>query len=497
MSKKVILVLVGIVLFPGFHFAQAEVIINEVQLFPTAERFLELYNTSDSVVDLTGWYMQRKTTTGDSFSSLVSKPNFEGKTILAHDYFVISRSSLNNSDIVLSNLTLAESNTIQIKKSEEEVVDKVGFGAASDCDNPCAPNPGEGQSIQKIGTGSWVTSTPTPGEANEAVNTSLSNDDDEDEEDTENSNTTNTTNTNSGNMSKNTTTESKPKVTKNPTMKVKILANTLAFAGEPLEMKTSVFGYYNEDVVLGRAYWNFGDGASLEQVNNFEKFRHIYYYPGEYVVYLEYYLNNFSKNPEITNKMTIKVVPTTVIISKVGDIKDFFIELSNNASSEIDISNWVINANGKIFVLPKNSVILPKKQMTISSKITGFTYGDQYNLKLFSSTGELVFDYSSPPSNVLSVKDKNLNKNTAKSNLPSVDIKSPEKIASALEIEIPIKDLEASVIKSDILENNSSNSYLPILISVIFIGVSAGAVYSIRQKKVASSLGDDFKILDE
>ena len=133
MYKKIIPVFFGIALLALFNFAQAEVVINELQLSPAEERFLELYNTSDEAVDLTNWYIQRKTATGTSFGSLVSKPNFEGKTIAGHDYFVISRASLLSSDIILDALTLTESNTIQIKKSEEEVIDKIGWGSASDC----------------------------------------------------------------------------------------------------------------------------------------------------------------------------------------------------------------------------------------------------------------------------------------------------------------------------------------------------------------------------
>lgn len=509
MSKKVILVLMGIVFFSVNHFAFASLIINEVMydlsgadsVSSKSKEWVEIYNpdASDVAVDASAWRMYD----GSLNRTINGEVDF---TIPAGSYIVFA----GDKDTFLSEYAsfrgvvydtgiTSLNNTGAILK----ILDQDGNEIDSATYDSSQGGSGDGNSLQLI-NGSWVGATPTPGEmsreANETVNTPLSNSND----DTTNSNTATNTNTNTntntgGNASKSTKTEIK--MIKNPTMKVKILANTLAFAGEPLEMKTSVFGYYNEDVVLGRAYWNFGDGASLEQVNNFEKFHHTYYYPGEYVVYLEYYLKSSSKNPEVTNKMTIKVVPTTVTISQVGDIKDFFIELSNNASSEIDISNWFIKANGKTFNLPKNSVILSKKQMTISSKITGFVYDDRYNLKLFSSTGELIFEYL--PSIVSNVKAVNVNpnKNTIQSkplSKPlSVDTQPPKKVASALEIEIPTQNLEASVINSDSMKNDSNKSYLPILISVIFIGVSAGAVYSIRQKKVTSNLGDDFKILDE
>ncbi|MDD5721251.1 MAG: hypothetical protein PHT16_02270 [Candidatus Pacebacteria bacterium] len=288
---------------------------------------------------------------------------------------------------------------------------------------------------------------------------------------------------NDSNSSTNTSTtqpEPKPKVIENPTMKVKILANALAFTGQPLEIKTNVLGFSNENVVLGRASWNFGDGGSLEQINNFEKFSHTYYYSGEYVLFLEYYQNNFSKTPEATSKMVVKVLPTSVFISKVGDAKDFFIELSNNASSDIDISNWVINANGKIFIFPKNSVIMSKKQVIVPGKITGFTQNDQNNLKLYSGTGELISDYNAeiqPPKS------------------PHQNMTS--KVSTAVQ---PLGNSGTINLQSNVMNSSSEDNYsVPIIpiASFVFIGASAGAVYFIRRKKAVVQEGDDFDILDE
>jgi len=123
------------------------ILISEVQINPINQRFIELYNPNDFDVDLTGYYIQRKTKTGD-FTSLVSKTNFEGKTIKAKSYFLISKENLPNADIVI-NLTLTDANTIQLKNSKGDVLDKVGWGEASDCETNCAPTPQVNQSIQR------------------------------------------------------------------------------------------------------------------------------------------------------------------------------------------------------------------------------------------------------------------------------------------------------------------------------------------------------------
>jgi len=126
-----------------------KILINEIKTSPTSERFIELYNPSEQAVDLTGWYIQRKTQSGGDFGSLVSKTNFEGKTINAKDYFVISRSAMADSDLVIGDITLTDNNTVQLKNQNQEVVDKVGWGNAADFEGTGAAASPSTQSIQR------------------------------------------------------------------------------------------------------------------------------------------------------------------------------------------------------------------------------------------------------------------------------------------------------------------------------------------------------------
>ena len=171
MSKKKFLILFSFCFLFNFHLAYAGMVINEIQLFPTEGRFIELFNQDSSEVDLTNWYIQRKTSTGSSFGSLVSNTNFENKKIKANGYFLISRNVMANADIVLSNLTLTESNVIQIKNQNGEVVDKICWGEINDCTEPKISNPAESQSVQRNQSGSLIIGTPTPGAQNYISNT--------------------------------------------------------------------------------------------------------------------------------------------------------------------------------------------------------------------------------------------------------------------------------------------------------------------------------------
>lgn len=490
MSKKIILVLFCAILFLGARFASASLVINEIMYDPSGtdsgREWVEVYNTDSTLsVDLSKWYFF----TDNTKHSLSPQGS---PTLPADDYAVIVQDPVkfatdwpNFSGLIFdsswSDLNNTTGETVALKDPDLNLISETPYYSSQGGQD-------DSNSLQKI-SGSWVGAAPTPG----AINQSTPPPDDNNEN-------SNPPPTGGGTTSTTTTTtppEPKPKVIENPTIKAKIIANTLAFTGEPLEMQTKILGYSNENVVLGRAYWNFGDGGSLMQVNNFEKFSHTYYYPGEYIVFLEYYSNSFSKTPEATSKMIIKVLPTTVTISKVGDAKDFFIELTNNASSDIDISNWVVNASGKIFILPKNSVIMSKKQMTISGKITGFVYGDQYNLKLLSGTGELVSDYNIPlaSTKILAIKPSSEIKSLAENNpknstTPALPEPSTELSPSD---QVPIESLSANA-----LEGTSSNkSYFFFWGLVVLLVASGGAVYYIRQGKNVSKVGDDFKIIDE
>ncbi|MDD4082941.1 MAG: lamin tail domain-containing protein, partial [Sphaerochaetaceae bacterium] len=129
----------------GGSVSYPSILISEVQINPIGNRFVELYNPNEETVYLTGWYMQRKDNNDTSWGSFVSAPNFAGKSIMPHGYFLISR-QLANSDI-LSNITISLDNSLAIKNPNGEISDKVGFGSALDPELIATENPSESRSI--------------------------------------------------------------------------------------------------------------------------------------------------------------------------------------------------------------------------------------------------------------------------------------------------------------------------------------------------------------
>lgn len=509
MYKKFVLCLVAIVFFSGFNFVYAEVIINEVQIAGTTadDEFIELYNSGESVEDLTGFYIKKKTSTG-SESNFVVSSRFEGVTIPSGDYLLLARENKYTGAIspdVLwpSSYSLANNNSLTLYKGNETDKDEVSWETVA-----------ENKSVQKTSSNSWVVSTPTPKSLNAESNDNNDGNDDNDDENNEDNNEED----NSSSSSSDSSSSSKPKVEiKEQPIKVKIDVPKIAFVDLPLVFKTNATGRLGEPLVLGIYFWNFGDGSSIEIKE--KDISHTYFYPGDYTVTLEYFESKRSKVPDVVTKLEIKVVPATVIISNVGDEKDFFIELSNNSNYDIDISQWKLFSQSKFFTFPRNTLLSSKKKIIFSSKITNFNINDKGSLRLFTSANEMAFDYNSLNTQIESITK------TADANTTAVKISSTQPKSKLVKTEITetkesynipnqatinTPDLEdktinpiyqtAGVVNSDLVADDKNNQFYLFFGGLIFLLIiSSSAIYFLRRNRSVNqhSLGSDFDILDD
>lgn len=486
MPKKFILLLVGIIFYVSANIAFAGVIINEVEISPVDSRFIELYNTENIEVDLTGYYLQRKTATGSSFSSLVSSTNFENKKIKGNGYFLISRGGVTGSDLVISNITLTESNIIQLKNSEGNVIDKICWGEVADCDLLKVDNPPEGKSIQRQNN---ILIIGDPNAKNSSSNTSDTN-----------------TNTNPESIPNNTPSASSGIDSLNSSSSVlsikpslKIVNKNFGFVGIPLEFEARLEGVESQNM-YAKYIWNFGDGDSME-VDGFDnkKFSHTYYYPGDYLVNIEYFTNSYQANPDYVSKINLKIVPTTVVISSVGTESDFFIELKNNSSLDIDISNWVLLGNNKIFTLPKSTNLLSMKKIILPPRVTNFNHGDKNFLELLDKNGTLIFSYK----NILNQPKITTAKTPRKiTSLNTENISLSERIGETFvseneftDINFENEDLSSAVILSDD-KNGEKNNLIYIFLFIILIIFATLTVYFLRRNRKEVE-DEEFDILEE
>jgi hypothetical protein len=462
----------GILLFGGASLARASVIINEVAWMGTsvssANEWVELYNDSSSSEDLSGWILK----TGDNDISITL-----AGSVSAKGFYLIERTDDTTVPDIPADLIATfghglsnDGEVLILKNNTGTDVDTLSF-----LDGWPAGDNTTKESMQKSSLG-WITAIATPKAENYIppsgggglVGAGLN----------ENNTSTQTNSSTSAQSTIKSTT---------PVIKTKIIAKNLAFLGLPITMQASATGYSGGPMYSGKYFWNFGDGDSKEvKIEDNQNFSHTYFYPGEYMVTLEYYVNYFSNTPDASDKLVIKVIPADISISAVGDEKDFFVVLSNNSVSDADISGWALRGEEKSFIFPKNTILQSKSKLILSPRITGFTVLDKNSLKLMTQDWATVYDYSSPTPKKLAIKTEQT--------LPPANIEP----ANAL---IPENTVLSSDLSASVLESNpSSNSYLWISGFVILLVISSGVVWFIRRgSKVPPNpvSGDEFEMLDE
>ena len=371
MSKRGILILVIFLL--SFGFARADIMITEIMYdYPGSEGsgehdWVEIKNIGSSSVNLieqpgeySRWRFSKSTSNYQLFSFNSSS------NVLSGDYAIISsepeiflQDYPEFSGLVFdsSNFSLTSTGTsIGVKDTSGEFL----FSPFTYI--PMSEAEDSGNSLQLVND-SWIVASPTPGVANQSVSVSSTGG-----ETSTSSSISNTTET---------------KITEIQKIKTKIDVKTDAFIGIPIEFKTSTTGYFGETLYYGKYFWNFGDGDSKEmKVNDSSKLTHTFFYEGEYSVVLEYYSNYYSSESDASDRIIIKVVPADIVISKVGDEKDFFVEITNNTNYNADISGWFLMSDKSKFIFPQNTILNSKKKMILSPKVTNLSFFFKKNFLL-------------------------------------------------------------------------------------------------------------------
>ncbi len=128
-----------------------KLLISEVQVEGESadSEFVEIYNPNTSSVSLSGWYIQRKTKSADSYSTYAKADLFQNASIAAGGYFTIAREGSGILADIFVDHPLTADNSLVIKNPNGEIVDTVGWGESNGCEGACAPNPGKNKSIER------------------------------------------------------------------------------------------------------------------------------------------------------------------------------------------------------------------------------------------------------------------------------------------------------------------------------------------------------------
>lgn len=130
------------------------VVISQIQVNGTSsndDEFVELYNPTSSPIDLTGFRLSRKNSSGTE-GNLVT--NLSG-TIPARGYFLIGSAAYAGTTAVDASYTNNSNNLVGnyavllYNADDSAVLDKVGFGSNADFEASAAANPTNGGSLQR------------------------------------------------------------------------------------------------------------------------------------------------------------------------------------------------------------------------------------------------------------------------------------------------------------------------------------------------------------
>ena len=152
---------------PSFIFAASasHSVISEVQVGATGlstNEFVELYNPTDTNINLENWRLSKKTSSGVE-TDLISTMS---GTIPAHGYFLIGSDIYNATATISADLTylsdnasLSTGNTVLLYSSSSTLVDKVGFGSAQDFETDTETDPAAGTSRERKAKDTSTTAT--------------------------------------------------------------------------------------------------------------------------------------------------------------------------------------------------------------------------------------------------------------------------------------------------------------------------------------------------
>lgn len=360
----------------GTRVASANIIINEVAWMGTTEsanaEWIELYNTDASAVTLDGWSL--KAADGSPSISLTGM-------IPASGYFLLERTSDETLPQIVANQIYAGSlgNTgedLVLHNNENEIVDEVNQSSGwLGGDNTTK------QSMQLV-NGIWGTGNPSPGAINKESTTASTT------SSVTSSTTTSPSAENTAELKKGASDDISEviQVKPDPKYSAKMVVPDVATVGVPVPLSVVVKQGTKRDMVTGRFEWYFGDGSAHRYYKN-TAFDHVFYYPGNYTVVMEYYSDAFREEPDSIHKKTITIVPDTVTVAVT---QDGGIVITNEAGKDIDLYQWSIKSANSIFTFPKYTVVPKNGSLTLSSQVIGFEVNQEGIVQVRNPLGKVV-----------------------------------------------------------------------------------------------------------
>jgi hypothetical protein len=261
----------------------------------------------------------------------------------------------------------------------------------------------------------------------------------------------------------------------------------------PTDLKAELTGLDKKPLTSGRIIWSFGDGTTKEGYS----VSHTWQFPGEYMVVAEASSGIYNAS----SRQKIFLSKADVAISRFNKGNDGFIELKNNASNDLDLSFFILKANDKQFILPKNTIIPASSSIVVPNTTTSIYEGDPLYLSYPNGGQGFVF-YESKNKAVTKIinEQKNLDeeetvkvvedKKVIKIEPKSLDVIKEEPKEEGESDEFTKINLSANV------RSSSANFYFPFILFILAVFcVITVLIYSkIMDSSNTSKEVDEYKI---
>lgn len=369
--NKYIFIIVSFAI-PSFVFANISITEIMYDLDGADIDWVEIYNPDATDIDLTTLKLLISNSTSNHGIS-----SYSGSTTLpSGGYGVIVSNSVidnfiskwgNSGNTFTASFTLPNSEgKVDINNGDKtSPIDSVSYsdsmGAA-----------GDGNSLQKI-NGVWTATSPTPGISAP----------------TGSSGGASAPTSGSSQLSNSTTEQSSGSSATVQTIWADAGSDRTAIVGAGTIFEGKAFGTDKKPLDGARYFWNFGDGLTGEG----RKVMHTYKTPGDYIVYLDVSNGSLSAG----DKILVKAAPADVSISALGYGEKSFVAVSNGETAELDISYWQIKSSSGVFVVPKNTIIIPGNKIIFSKDALGFEISESDEIFLIYPNGSLAYRFSNAP----------------------------------------------------------------------------------------------------
>ena len=239
-----------------------------------------------------------------------------------------------------------------------------------------------------------------------------------------------------------------------------------------------------------RYFWNFGDGFTGEG----KKMIHTYKHPGDYIVYLDVSNGSVSAG----DKILVKAAPADVSISALGYGEKSFVAVSNGEPTELDVSFWQIKSNSGVFVIPKNTVIIPNNKIIFSKDALGFEINEGDEVALIYPNGSLAYKFTNSAPSVLVANQVAYSVNGEKPAVVSSSYNNNESEDNQISADEEKSNSELTASVADSLPDNGNSSGMSkwLLGAFAVMAVSVIGVLAIRNYGRRNDDSQEIKILE-